>query len=478
VLFRSNLTDRIKSGEPTRKPAIGDAPTVSIDDFAHIMKNAKHSRKINPAQDFSGGKMYYAVSVDDSKYIISSDKKIIKFSGAAEVGLRLTTMELDTFGFSSTGINKFLYDETYETPKDIFETIRRYIERYIFLKKKETYSLLALWVMGTYLYKLFRYYPYIHLNAEKGSGKTMLMEVMAPICFNGQISANSTEAVIFRDIQNNSPTMFLDELEKMSKEDKEKFAGIMAVLKTGFSKNGLVKRCDGKNKDKIRAFTTYAPKMFAGIKDLDDVLSDRTIKIKMYRKLNNELFERYTETIATEEEQNYIRNTLYTFGLKYAHKISALYNEPDYDNELCGLLSNREQDMWLPIITIAQFIDKENNTNIVNEMMEYSKSYLADKKATDYSENDTVKILNIINQFIPSHAPETTKENYIYYKTDTLFDYFKQQDEYQWLESKTWLTRQLKKLEIRTENYHSKDCNARVYLIDKTILSDYTTRYC
>ena len=465
-------------GEQKPKTSAKGKPALSEAAFLNMVKNEKFSEMINPAQDYTTGKMYYAIKVENEKFLISSDRSITKFSDAAEKGLYLTTMELDMFRLSSNGITKIYEGNNHETPNDIFTIIRSYIERFIFLKKQETYSLLALWVMGTYLYRVFRYFPYIHLNAEKGSGKTMLMEVMAPICFNGQISANSTEAVIFRDIQNNSPTLFLDELEKMSKEDKEKFAGIMSVLKTGFSKNGLVKRCDGKNKDKIRSFSTYAPKMFAGIKDLDDVLSDRTIKIKMYRKLNNEFFERYTECKDNIDTQKYIRDILYSFGLKYADKIETIYNEPDIPVEFNNILNNRELDIWLPIITIAQLIDTESNTDLVNEMLTYSTSYLEEKKSNDASENDTVKILNILNQFIPTHSPDTIKENLLYYKTDTVFNFFKEQEEYNWLDSKTWLSRQLKKLEIKTEKYNLSGFCGRMYLINKSLLEDYTRRYC
>ncbi len=225
----------IKNKKPDNKGNT-ESITVSIEDFLLTIKNCKEITKLNSAQDYANGKMYYSIRADNTKYLISSDKEAVKFADAADAGIMLTTMEPDMFRFSSKGILRFLNDENAETPYDIFNMIKNYINKYIFLKRKETYTLLALWVMGTYLYRLFRYYPYIHLNAEKGSGKTLLMEVLAPLCFNGQISANSTEAVIFRDIQNNSPTMFLDELEKMGKEDKEKFAGLMSVLKTGFSK--------------------------------------------------------------------------------------------------------------------------------------------------------------------------------------------------------------------------------------------------
>ncbi len=466
------------SCEPEEKQRRKSSRKVSRDEFMVLLKNEKESVKLNPAQDFNAGKMHYAVMVDNNKYILSSDKNVVPFNAASEGGMLLVTTELDMFGFTAEGITKFLNDGYTETEYDVFSLIKSYIKRFIFLKQEETYSLLALWVIGTYLYRVFRYFPYIHLNAEKGSGKTMLMEVLAPLCFNGQISINSTEAVLFRDIQNNSPTMFLDELEKMSKEEKEKYSGILSVLKTGFTKNGFVKRCDGKNKDKIRTFTTYSPKMLAGIKEIDDVLADRTIRIKMYRKLNNEFFERYTETPEIAALQKDLRNSLYAFALKNADEIYKLYNKPSFETELESILTNREQDIWLPIITIAYFIDMKNHTELAKEMIEYSKYYLYDKKASDSSDNDTVKMLNVVNQFIQTYIPETIKDNVLYFKTETLFDYFKKQDEFSWLDSKSWLSRQLKKIEVKVEKYHTNEYNGRVFLINKPLLEEYMQRYC
>ena len=120
----------------------------------------------------------------------------------------------------------------------------------------------------------------------------------------------------------------------------------------------------------------------------------------------------------------------------------------------------------------------KNHTELAKEMIEYSKYYLYDKKASDSSDNDTVKMLNVVNQFIQTYIPETIKDNVLYFKTETLFDYFKKQDEFSWLDSKSWLSRHLKKIEVKVEKYHTNEYNGRVFLINKPLLEEYMQRYC
>jgi hypothetical protein len=455
-----------------------DTEKNNSNDFKSLLEKEEKKIVINTSQDFVKNKMYYAININKNKFLITSDKQIISFSKCTDHSIELSTTTPDIFCFSAKGILKFINDEFNETPEDIYNFIYNYISKYIFLKDNATYSLISLWVMGTYIYRVFRYYPYIHLNAEKGSGKTMLMEVIAPICFNGQLSVNSTEAVIYRDVQNNSPTLFIDELEKMGKEDKEKYYGIMSVLKTGFCCNGIVKRCDGKYKDRIRTFSTYSPKMFAGIKDIDDVLADRTIKIKMYRKLSNEHFERYTVNDEILNHQSYLRDLLYCFGLKYAYRIRGIYEEIPF-NYNYDSFTNRELDIWLPIFTLAYFVENyttgSHTSNLLNDISFYAEKSVHNKR--NYDDNNTVKLLTILNEFIEKENPDVNINNLYYYNTDRLFDFFKLQDDFKWIDSKSFLTRQLKTLEIYTEVKNINNHSYRAYKIDIELLKEYSKRY-
>jgi putative DNA primase/helicase len=445
-----------------------------------------HNRTINPSQDFIDGVMYYAVNVDGSSYLITSKKELISFSQAKEKGLKFKTTSLDTFRFSQDGILKYYRDHKEVKVSEIYKRIYNLLGNYIFLKNGSHRKFLSVWVIGTYVFKMFRYYPYVWLTAEKGSGKTLLMEILSELCFNGDMSSNATEATIFRDVHNNSITMFLDEVERLSKKDAEKYGAIMSILNTGFSNSGIVKRAGSKNQNfAIQRFSTYSPKMFAGIKEIDDVVQDRTIKISMFKKKRGEKTERYKATDALLQTQKKIRDDLFIFGLQYGKNISDMYNN-HYD-KLEGLehLENRELDIWEPIFTIANMIDIENeNSNLTDSLSGFSKESSLERLEDNKDLNETVKLLSVLNEMIDDDTmqPLKTEDKVRYYNTEEVLKYFQRTEHYSWLEDKgkNYLSKILKnKTKTITEGTWSTllGKTVRAYAIDTENIKDLTERY-
>ncbi len=435
---------------------------------------------VNSAQDFVDGVFYYAVKIEDKLHLLNSERKLIPSKKQSDYGIRLSASEVDMCRFSSKGILEFLEAKKEVNPFELFGEIKKYVQRFILLKDIDAYSFLALWAMGTYVFRVFRYFPYVHLNGEKQTGKTLLMEILAPLCFNGQLSINSTEAVLFRDVQNNSLTLFLDEVEKFRNDDRERYGAVMDVLKTGFSKSGLVKRCGGRNRDKIHSFSTYSPKMLAGINDIEEVLRDRTIRIRMVRRLESEPVERYAESRATQELQNRIRDKLYIFGLTYGKQIAEIYSE-NMDS-IVGLehLNNRAFDVWAPIILLANVVDVargDSAAKVTDAIKRFSKKRNEERSDEDGSDNNTVKLLMVLNQFVEEVNPVKIEGNVRYFDTGETFGYFCKQEEFSWLSSKTLLTRNMKKLEISPKVCKVAGKSTKLYKVDLDKLRDYSLRY-
>lgn len=435
---------------------------------------------INAAQDFVGEVFYYAVKVQDKPYLLTSEKKIIPFNEVQEHNLKLSASDIQSCRFTADAILNFLEGRTELNPLNLFDEIEKYIRRFIILPDKETYRFLALWTIGTYVFRVFRYYGYLHLIGEKSSGKTLLMEVLAPICFNGQISVNSTEAVIFRDVQNNSRTLCLDEVEKFRKEDRERYGAVMDILKTGFSKSGLVLRCGGTNKDKIYSFCTYSPKIFAGINDIDDVLRDRTIRIRMVRRLKSDQVDRYLENRGTQQLQCRLRNELYVFGLTLGPEIAKVYNENIDSIRGIEHLDNRAFDVWTPVILLANVIDAardDGSRTVTDDMVRFSSKHQEERSGDDVAENETVKLLTVLNRMLGELNPERLDSNLLYFETDEVLDYFKKQEEFAWLPTKTYLSRTLRKLGIISKPGKVDGKQKRLYVLDKDKIADLSLRY-
>jgi hypothetical protein len=362
----------------------------------------------------------------------------------------------------------------------IFRRVREYIKRFIILKDENAYDFLALWAMGTYLFRVFMYYPYILLQGEKQCGKSLLMEVLAAICFNGESSVNTTEAVLFRDVHNNSLTMFVDEAENLRRQDKDQNGGIMSVLKSGFYCGGQVKRCGGRNMDKIMRFNCYSPKALAGIQGVDDVLQDRMIKIRMVRRLKQEPVDRYIRSPMIEEMQISIRESLYLFGLNWAREIARQYTDQIEKIEGLSHLRDREMDIWSPIIVLANVIDAQRADEprtLTEAIVAYSKKKVSERTLDNERENDTVLMVTVLNRMLEERTPTTTHGDILEYRTDDAFDFFHLSDEFSWLESKSKLTRLLAKVEVSTQRVRIDGKQVGVYVIQRELLKDYTARF-
>lgn len=150
------------------------------------------------------------------KCFVSSKKECYKYEDCEENGIYLKHKNNQ----SKFDIQSFL---EYRNGKDIvtaggmFDILKNILKRFIIFPVETLYDVVPLWIMHTYVYCLFRYVPYIWLNAEKGSGKTTVLEIVMEYSFNGDTNLNSTPASTFRTIENNGSTLFLDEFEDMTR---------------------------------------------------------------------------------------------------------------------------------------------------------------------------------------------------------------------------------------------------------------------
>jgi hypothetical protein len=78
---------------------------------------------------------------------------------------------------------------------------------------------------------------------------------------------------------------------------------------------------------------------------MDDVLSDRSIPIRMYRKKGSEIKSRFRYDNDLEQYTNRIRQQCYLFGWLYSNILNEAYNNADKINNLPENLSDREKDV-------------------------------------------------------------------------------------------------------------------------------------
>jgi hypothetical protein len=187
-------------------------------------------------------------------------------------------------------VNLALLDKV--NPAAIYCEIMKQLTSYIeFTGEKDTrfYTLIALWIMATYYHKQFAAFPYLFINALKGSGKSKLLELISALAYNAIFSPNMSPSSLFRLTQNAGATTLLDETEDLN--DPEKKAEFKSLLLAGYKRSGSAYRTE-KGPDDTQVPTPYSvfsPKAIANINGLNDVLEDRCIPITMKRGRNFEI---------------------------------------------------------------------------------------------------------------------------------------------------------------------------------------------
>ena len=175
-------------------------------------------------------------------------------------------------------------DEEIEKAKEGFKAAYQRIisimDYYIDIKL-ENKKIIALWILGTYLHDQFETYPYLFLNAMKGSGKTRTLKVISHLAAgsDGSVYNSLTEASIFRMPKHS--TLCLDEFEQVGSREKQ---ALREVLNSAYKRGGKVVRVkkvktNGEEKQVSESFEPFFPVAMANIWGMDETLGDRALTL-------------------------------------------------------------------------------------------------------------------------------------------------------------------------------------------------------
>src|SRR3954453_22249920 len=119
------------------------------------------------------------------------------------------------------------------------------------------------------------------------SGKTRVLDCLEPLVPQPFRAVIPSEAVTYPVLsQPPRPTMLLDEADAIfGPKTSEKYEGLRAGLNSGNRQGTPVPRVklEGHRRD-VEWFDVYGPKAIAGIGDLPDTATDRSIPIRMKRR--------------------------------------------------------------------------------------------------------------------------------------------------------------------------------------------------
>lgn len=259
-----------------------------------------------------------ATKIPNVPILLRSDKQYIildSMDKLSEWGIvaRKPPMVMSS-GWEREDMHKWLTTD-YEYDKDLYNSVKKILEYFIDIPDQRVYDVLVCWIIGTYFFPIFDAYPYLFVNATKGSGKTKLLNLLEKLCFNARAITGPSIPSMFRFTDSGKCTLLLDEGEHYSDTDMR---DIRALLLSGYKKGSKISRAVeevvqiGEKSIKrfnVEEFQNYSPKAIANISGLDDVLESRCITIPLL-KTHNQHFGARTFDQRIQEIQN-VTNHLY-----------------------------------------------------------------------------------------------------------------------------------------------------------------------
>lgn len=393
----------------------------------------------------------------------------------------LSEEDFNKLQVSDKDLDKEIEDDK-KNLKTIYLNINDLLKKYCDLNK-EDYPIVSTWIIGTYLHKYFHSYPYLFLNAMKGSGKTRTLKLITDLSYNGEILLQPTEAVLFRT----NSSLGIDEAEGIARKGME---NLRELLNGCYKKGSKVKRMKQKKtmegvEQVVEEFDIYRPLVLANINGMEDVLGDRCINIILERSNNSgivklaEIWETEEIFIATKKllQESSERCSLCSyrcipnpanlqelspesaksvFSVVSVEKLYTEWNNYIYTNYILHTnytnytnytqlfkaldlmdLTGREVELCLPLLFIAWNIDEK----VFKEILSSIKNYMALRKQEQFNESLDIMLIDMVSQ-------ETEKGFQTIKKiTDNFLEFTQDPNEEREINPK-WTGRALKRLNL------------------------------
>lgn len=161
--------------------------------------------------------------------------------------------------------------------------LERYVTRYVVLPEGALTYIVA-WTMAAWAVDAFDRFPHLAITSPaKRCGKTRLLQVLEHVLPRPLNAASVSPAVVYHAVEKRGCTLLIDEAQQLARRD-ENCAALRELLCAGIDRNAKVLRMGGANRDEVQEFNVYGPKAVALIGDLDDVLADRCLPVRLERK--------------------------------------------------------------------------------------------------------------------------------------------------------------------------------------------------
>jgi hypothetical protein len=229
----------------------------------------------------------------------------------------------------------------------LLSDLYRYFTRYVVMSPEEA-VVLALETLHTHAIDAAEFTPYLHISSPVlRCGKTTLLDLLSLIVADPWMTGHVTAAALVRKIDQDQPTLLLDESDATFHANSEYSQALRGMLDTGYERGGTYSICVRVGGDWVsKDFSTFCPKIIAGIGRLPDTVEDRSIPMRLRRKLPTDSCGRFRKRTALfQAEALRCKSALWA----KRHRRELADAVPDMPSEL----NDRQRDVCEPLIAIA-----------------------------------------------------------------------------------------------------------------------------
>ena len=231
----------------------------------------------------------------------------------------------------------------------LLDELVAFVFRYVVVTDDQAVTL-ALWALHTYTFEAADASPYLAvMSPEMRCGKTTVLKVIEQLCRSPWRVITPSEAVLYRKIARDKPTILLDEIETVfGRKSARENEPLRALLNAGNEPGTIVPRVGGANRDRLDEFPVYCPKAFAGIgvNELPATIRDRSIVINLKRRAPSEPIERFRP-----REVAQVAEPLRLAVAEWAQASHRVLEQAR--PALPEALDDRAADGWEPLLAIA-----------------------------------------------------------------------------------------------------------------------------
>lgn len=176
---------------------------------------------------------------------------------------------------------------------DLLDEVEILLRRYVVMAN-DAHAIVTLWIAHVYAFPAAEFTPYLSVTSpSRRSGKSRLLELAELLLgpTRAVSTSNISPASLYRLIDANpGMAVLFDEIDRVPKDKAEDLWGL---INSGWRLGGKAHRQTGPRMDVLTAFSTFSPKILAGIgQPLPDTVADRSLPIRMERRLQSERIDR------------------------------------------------------------------------------------------------------------------------------------------------------------------------------------------